>query len=149
MKHYFKIIPAAYLFLIKDNQVLLLQRSNTGYEDGNWSVPAGHLDGDEAASTAAVREAKEEIGLDINPADLKIVHIMHRKGLVPPGKDNERIDFFFVLEQWEGESVNCEPHKCAALTWFPLDALPDNTIPCVKVALDGYKSGTFYSEQGW
>jgi hypothetical protein len=33
-------IPASYLILMKDNNVLLLRRFNTGYEDGNYSMIA-------------------------------------------------------------------------------------------------------------
>jgi hypothetical protein len=39
-----------------------------------------------------------------------------------------RIGLFFVGST-EAEPVNAEPHKCARLEWFPLDALPANTYP--------------------
>ena len=39
-----KIIPASYAVLIKDNKVLLVRRFNTGYEDGKYSLPAGHVE---------------------------------------------------------------------------------------------------------
>lgn len=54
-----------HLFLVKDDSILLFRRYNTGYEDGNYSVVAGHLDGGETVKEAAVREAKEETGVDI------------------------------------------------------------------------------------
>lgn len=69
----FKLIGAVHLFLIRNQQVLLLRRFNTGYEDGNYSVPAGHLDGGEQIKTAAIREAKEECGIRIAPEDLEVV----------------------------------------------------------------------------
>ncbi len=42
----FKALVAVHLFLIRDEQVLLLRRYNTGYADGQHSVIAGHLNGD-------------------------------------------------------------------------------------------------------
>ena len=52
----FKIITAAHLFLLKDQAILLSRRCNTGYEDGKYSVPAGHLDGNESVIQAMVRD---------------------------------------------------------------------------------------------
>ena len=89
MKERFKIIPTSHLFLIKNNKILLLRRFNTGYEDGNYSVVAGHLDRNETFAQAMTREAKEEAGIDIKPGDLEVVHVMHRKQ-----PNEERIDFF-------------------------------------------------------
>lgn len=81
----FKLIPAVYLFLRKDNKVLLLKRANTGYQDGKYSVPAGHLDGDEVATKAMVREAQEEVGVVVDPKDMKLVHVCHRLSRGEPG----------------------------------------------------------------
>ncbi|HIP97590.1 MAG TPA: NUDIX domain-containing protein, partial [Anaerolineae bacterium] len=75
----FKLCSAVHLFLIRGDQVLLLHRFNTGYEDGKYSVVAGHLDGDEEVKAAAIREAREEVGIEISPRDLRVVGVMHRK----------------------------------------------------------------------
>ena len=57
-----KNIPACYLYLKKNNQILLLRRFNTGFEDGNYFFVSGHLDGGESFTDAMIREAKEEAG---------------------------------------------------------------------------------------
>ncbi|MCB0086534.1 MAG: NUDIX domain-containing protein, partial [Caldilineaceae bacterium] len=64
---------AVHIFLVQEEKVLLLRRYNTGYEDGNYSVPAGHLDGNEPVTQAALREAREEVGVAIAPAALRVV----------------------------------------------------------------------------
>ena len=74
-----KASVSTYLILEKDGMVLLGLRKNTGYQDGMYCLVSGHVEDNEAATTAMCREAKEEIGIDINPHDLKIVLIMHRK----------------------------------------------------------------------
>lgn len=140
----FKLISAVYLFLLKANKILLQRRFNTGYEDGNYSVPAGHLDGNEPATKAMSREALEEIGVVIKPEDLTVVHTMHR--LTP--KD-ERIDFFLTASAWEGEPSIKEPNKCDDLQWFLIDDLPSNTIPYIKFAIEQYKAKNPFSEFGW
>ncbi len=139
----FKIIPASHLFLIKDDKILLLRRFNTGYEDGNYSVPAGHLDGNETVTSAMIRESLEEIGVKIKPENLEMIHIMHRSS------NNERIDFFLLAKNWEGEPTNLEPHKCDELKWFPLNNLPENIIPYLNSAIEKYQNAMFYSEFGW
>ena len=143
-KERYKFIAAVHLILQKDNKILLSRRFNTGYEDGNYSVVAGHIDANERARTAMIREAKEESGIEINEDDLETVHVMHRKG-----NDHERIDFFMVAKNWQGEPMILEIDKCDDLTWFELDGLPNNIVPYVKFALENIKGGNFYSEFDW
>lgn len=141
----FKFISAAYLVLVRDGKVLLARRCNTGYMDGCYSVPAGHLDGNETARQALARELREEIGITVRPEDLRVAHVMHRHC----GGEKERIEFFMTTDSYEGEIVNTEPEKCDDLAWFPLDALPENTIDHVRTAIGLVQAGVTYSEFGW
>lgn len=134
---------AVHLFFIRQRQVLLLRRFNTGYEDGNYNVVAGHVEAGETVTQAAVREAEEEVGVTITLQDLDVVQVMHRKS------EDERVDFFILIKQWSGEIFNHEPQKCDDLAWFALDRLPANIIPYVKRALENYRNAIFYSEFGW
>ncbi len=143
-KERFKIVPTSHLILAKDNEILLLRRFNTGYEDGNYSVVAGHLDSDETFLQAMIREAKEEAGIDLKPADLQVIHVMHRKC-----PNEERIDFFIKANKWEGEPKIIESEKCDDLQWFSINALPDNIIPYVKQAIGCIIKSETYSEFGW
>lgn len=134
---------AVHLFLFDGDQVLLSRRCNTGYEDGNYSVPAGHLDGNEEVKAAVAREAAEEIGIRLEPEDLAVVGVMHRKS------DDERIDFFLVAHIWAGEIRNLEPDKCDDLRWFALDRLPANMVPYVARALGNAQEGRWFDSFGW
>ena len=62
--------------------------------------------------------------------------------------NREGLDFFFAPAAWQGEITNMEPHKCNDLRWFPLDALPDNTIPYIREAIRCYREGVGYVEWG-
>jgi len=139
----FKLVSAVHLFLIQEDQILLLRRFNTGYEDGNYSVVAGHLDGGEPVKSAMIREAKEEIGIDILDRDLEVVQVMHRLS------DDERIDFFLRASTWAGEIKNMEPHKCDDLTWYPIDDLPHNIIPYVRRAINNSRKDIWFDSFGW
>lgn len=142
IKERFKIIPSVYLVLIKDNKILLSRRYNTGYFDNNYSFPAGHLDGGETLKQAMVREAKEEIGIVLDPVELELIHTMNRR--IP---DNERVDFFFTTKKWQGEPRIMELEKCDDLSWFELSNLPSNIIPYIKQAIDSFLNKIIYSER--
>ena len=133
----------AYLILRKDDQILFHLRKNTGYCDGMWSLVAGHVEAGESATVAMIREAREEIGLDLSPSQIKAVHVMHRKS------DRDNVDIFFDCPSWEGSVSNREPEKCAQLEFCPLDALPSPLIDYITTALKCIANEEPYSEQGW
>lgn len=142
-KQRFQLIPEVHLVLRQGGRLLLLQRHNTGYEDGNWSLVAGHCDGGETLRQATCREAAEEAGLTIAPADLRLLHVVHRRST------QERLSFFFGAQRWQGTPVNREPHKCSALDWFDDQALPPNMVGYVRHALGMINEGRVDSEFGW
>ena len=135
---------AVHLFLIKDNKILLLRRFNTGYEDGNYSMVAGHIDGGEDVYTAMIREANEEAGINILLENLDVVQVMHRKKA-----DEERIDYFFKCNKWNGNIKIMEPDKCDELIWVELDNLPHNMVDYVRAAINNYKNKITFSIYGW
>lgn len=120
----FKFVGAVAVLLEKEGQVLLMRRANTGFADGMWSLPTGHIDGGESFAQAACREAKEEIGVDIVPDDMEFFHLSQHKY----GTAHECITFFFRAKDWQGEPVNNEPDKCDDVRWFKKDELPDNLL---------------------
>jgi 8-oxo-dGTP pyrophosphatase MutT (NUDIX family) len=121
-----------------------LRRFNTGYEDGNYSVVAGHIDGGEDVYTAMIREAGEEAGITVLREDLTIVQVMHRKTPY-----EERIDYFFECYTWNGDIRNNEPDKCDELRWVDISALPGNMVDYVEAAIGNYRNGTAFSLFGW
>ena len=140
----FKLIPAVYLVLRRDDEVLLLRRANTGYQDGKYSLIAGHLDGNELGTEAMTREAKEEAGITIDPTKLKFVHVAHRLNRNQVGQ--ERIDLFYELLEWDGEIINAEPEKCDDLSWHLLSSLPENMLPFIRLVLKDISNNVYYSE---
>ncbi len=129
-----------HLFFFRESQILLIRRFNTGFRDGEYSVPAGHLDGGEAVLQAAIREGKEEVGVDIAVQDMTFSTVMHRI------EDEERVDFFVQVHKWDGEPFNAEPDKCDDVRWVELNALPDNTVPYVRQALDNHLHSVPFDE---
>lgn len=139
----FKMIAASYLLFIQDGKILLSRRFKTGYEDGMYSLPAGHIEENETLTAGGMREVFEEVGVRLKPGDLTLVHVMHRKHF------DIRLDFFFAAKLSNQSPVNKEPEKCDDLSWFPLSALPENTILYIRHAIECMQKKILYSEFGW
>lgn len=126
-----KVIPSVFVAIIKDAKVLLLRRANTGWLDGWYDLPAGHLEDQEKLKDGAIRELKEEAGLSADPQDLKLIHVYqnHHDPQAP------HYGYIFAAKKWCGEPRIMEKNKCDDIAFFPLDNLPKRTSPYVREAL--------------
>lgn len=141
MAHTFSLIPASYVFLRRDRDVLLQLRQNTGYMDGCWVAgAAGHVEPGETARHAAVREAAEELGVILLPSDLTLATVMQRTDGTDAPRE-QRVEWFWTATSWEGEPAIQEPHKAADVRWWSLDALPDEVPDYEKSVLTGLRTG--------
>lgn len=134
------------LMLIRENngkkEVLLALRKNTGYCDGEYELPGGHLEAKEDIFDAMIREAKEEINIELKREDLKIEHILHHyKG--------NRIKFLISARKYDGTLQVGEPDKCEKLDWFDINKLPDNTEKRARRVLEELKNGIFYDNSNF
>jgi 8-oxo-dGTP pyrophosphatase MutT (NUDIX family) len=86
----FKLDCSVFVLLARDEQFCFLQRTGTGWKDGFYSVPAGALEPGETLISAAIREAREEVGLKLQPDQLRLVHTMHCRT-----EGNEWLGHFF------------------------------------------------------
>ncbi len=138
-----KAIPAVYLLLRRGDEILLMRRQGSGYYDGWYSAPAGHVEAGELPLDGLARETKEELGIVINPQDARLVHTMYR---TKHDETGDRIDLFFVVEKWSGEITNAEPHKCEDIKWFSIKNLPEKTMHHVRDVIQNIENGINYSE---
>lgn len=136
-----KVSITALLLLCNDNKILLTRRYNTGYEDGNYSLPGGHVEKGEEVRKAAIREAYEELEVKINMQDLKVEKVFNRKV-----NDDAYVDFILKCNKWEGEVKNKEPDKCDEIIWADTTDLPNNVLPFIK---EIFKENNFYIPYGW
>lgn len=135
---------AVHAILIKNSQVLLLHRKNTGFNDDKWSIPAGRLEEAESITQGMIREIKEEVGLEIDLADLGSPLVMNHHD-----ERGERLYVFFISKKWSGIEINCEPNKCDKIAWFGFDNLPVNLLAHIRVAIEASLRGESYIEFGF
>ena len=143
MKERFKNGIVTDLLIIKNEdgnkKILLAKRKNTGYKDGEYEIPGGHLEENEDLYETMIREAKEELGISLQREDLKIIHIMHHY-------TGKRMNFIFTTEREDLEPRIMEKDKCEELKWFNINNLPENTMKKVKKIIDYIISGELYSK---
>lgn len=119
-------------------EILLMLRQNTGHADGMYDLPGGHLDPNEDIFNAMIREANEEIGIDINRKNMQICHIYHHF-------EKDMLKFVFKVSSYNGEITNNEPDKCAELKWFSIEDLPSNIIEKIRLEIIDVYNNKFYN----
>jgi 8-oxo-dGTP diphosphatase len=142
----FRAAVAVYGVLVVDGRILLMRRAGSGYHDGELSLPAGHLDAAEDVRSALVRELREELRIEADPAACTLVTVGHR---APEQPQDDYIDLFFTVGAWTGRPVIGEPDRCSELSWADPDALPDDVIPYIAEALRAVRSGERLIAGGW
>jgi 8-oxo-dGTP pyrophosphatase MutT (NUDIX family) len=135
---------ASYVILRKGNKVAFVLKQNTAWMNGYYGLPSGKVEKEETFTNGAVREAQEEIGVEISKQSLQPVLLVHRHT-----DETDWVDMYFEAETWKGEPYNAEPDVHSELAWLDLAALPDNVIPSVVAALQAITNGQTYSEYGW
>lgn len=143
-KERFRLPVAVFMVLTDGKKILSIKRTNTGKRDGMFSVPAGGLENGEDLLSAAIRETKEEIGVDVDKTNVKLGSVVHCK------IDGENwINFVYFTDKWQGFPKICEPHKHSELTWFEKDNLPENMLDYVAKSIKNRESGQLYDQLGW
>ncbi|MCZ6937130.1 NUDIX domain-containing protein [Micrococcus luteus] len=139
--HSLALVPASYVLLLRGREVLLQRRQNTGYMDRFWVAgAAGHVEPGETARQAAVREAREELGVGLDTSDLELATVMQRTDGVGMPRE-QRVDWFWTCRKWAGEPRICEPEKTSDLGWFSLSDLPDRMPGYERAVLTGLRDG--------
>lgn len=137
------IPTGVHVVLRRGDEILLMRRQSTGFFDGLFSLPGGHVEPGERVVDSACREMREEVGVELHEASLRWLGVVHRLS------DSNRIDFFFEAREWSGVPEICEPLKCDRLDWFDVAALPDATVPYVRAALEAGRERPWMMETGW
>ena len=130
----YRVIPAVYVIFRRNDEILLLFCFQTGYRDGEYTLPAGHVEAGEGIYAAAVREAMEEVGVHVHLEVLVFEHVQHRSHDIKDGF-HDRVDFYFSASSWDGELSNQEPDKCDDMRFFAIDQIPENVLPFVHHAI--------------
>ena len=113
------------LYIINEKKQLLLGLRKSSHGNGTWCPPGGHMEFGESNETAAIREAKEETGLDINTQDVSLQGVTND---FYQENNKHYITLHLSCHKYSGTPAVMEPEKCACWKWFDLDSLPENLM---------------------
>jgi 8-oxo-dGTP diphosphatase len=123
------------VLVVDDDDRVLLTLRRRPPEAGSWSILGGRVELLETLHTCAIREAREEAGIDIVVRQLLCVtdHIL-------PAERQHWVSPAFLASIVTGDARNLEPEKTAALEWFDLAELPRNLTMTARRAVDAYRA---------
>lgn len=106
------------VIVIRDQKVLLGKRKNA-HGKGDWNFPGGHLEFGEEIIDCAIRETREETGLNLTDA-----YIGPFTNDLFAQENKHYITIFVIGSSTQGDPQVLEPHKCTSWHWFSWDKLP-------------------------
>lgn len=135
-----------HVILRRGGRVALLRRAGDTWGSGQLCLPSGHLEEGESILDAAVREAREETGIILDPATLRHVLSIHQRN---HETGHARIGFAFTPRAWSGDPVNAEPDKHSELIWASPARLPADTVGYAAAVIAAAERGAAFALNGW
>ncbi|MDD9901298.1 MAG: NUDIX domain-containing protein [Alphaproteobacteria bacterium] len=132
MAHRLTMVIGVHLILRRGDKTLLARRHNTGYADGFYNLPCGHLDPGESVKAGLCREVREEIGIDLSEEKLQFAGCTHWLST------KQSVNFFFEYTDQTPDPVNLEPDKCDDISWFDLKNPPPNLVKQTALVITAY-----------
>ena len=127
------------LILSYNDQILLLKQHHS--KGGKYTLIGGKVEPQELMQRTLVRETEEEVGIQINPQSLNLVHVLHiLKG------DKNTITFCFMATQWLGQLRILEPHKFEAMCWCTYQELPTPLTSNTQQILNAIQQNSLFTE---
>lgn len=128
MKATFK--SAVHMIITNNDKILLQKRKGSKLWPGYYALPAGHIDDGENQFNALVREAQEELGIEIDLNKIVNSYVVLRRNFFEiDGKQLEPyIDYYFEIDDYKGIPKIMEEEKCDELIWSSIDDLPEPFI---------------------
>jgi 8-oxo-dGTP diphosphatase len=129
------------LFARRAGGILLGKRKNCAGA-GTWALPGGHLEFNERLVDTMCREAAEELGVIIEPEELRLVSVVDD---LQPENNLHYVHVSFEQENPAWEPRIMEPERCAEWRYFPLSGLPERFFEPHRAIVANYLRDCLYS----
>lgn len=122
---YRNVVPAASVAVVReDGGVLCIQRGHPPAE-GEWSLPAGHIEPGERPALAAARELAEEAGLEVDPDALTLACAQQ----LPTHGGKHMVSIDYAVRSGEVNGTPSAGSDAVDVAWLTRDALPASSPP--------------------
>lgn len=130
------------VIILQQTKILLGQRIGA-HGAHTWSFPGGHLEFNESWEDCAIREVREETGLDIT--DVHFAAVTNDRFL---NENRHYVTIFMITNQCHGQVAVMEPDKCLGWDWFSWDALPEPLfLPIQHLIAQGYNPISYQNQK--
>mgnify|MGYP001566690435 FL=1 len=124
--------------MIFKNRKVLLGKRKGSLGENEYGFPGGHLELGESFAQTAIREVKEETGIEIQ--NLKFQFIANLIKYYP----KHYVHIGLVANWKKGVPKVLEPHKTEQWQWYSMSSLPSPIFEFSKLGLTAYKTGKNY-----
>ena len=136
------IVPSVNVIVTNDkSEILLIKRS----DNDNWAVPGGAIDIGESMTEAAVRETKEETGVDCEITGLVGIYTDPRHLVHYTSNDEVRQEFSIVLTAFATGGELTPSNESLDVRWVGRDHLPDHRMDRSM----SLRIGHYLAARGW
>jgi len=125
------------VMILKDNKVLLGERVGSKTGNDHHAFTGGHLEFGESFEDCAIRETREEAGIEITN-----VRFHHLANMIY--KDMQYVHIGILADWKSGNPTALEPHKCKSWRWYSLTNLPKPIMKASSLQLEYYKTNRPY-----
>jgi ADP-ribose pyrophosphatase YjhB (NUDIX family)/predicted GIY-YIG superfamily endonuclease len=133
--HYRNAKPCAGLLVVDEGKLLLVRRSKEPFK-GYWDIPGGFLEGDELPEAGAVREVREETGLEVQPEGF---FGFYTDQYIYQDDPSVTLNIYFLAQIVGGKEAPGD--DAAELGWFAPDELPSRiAFPHAHLVLEKWKA---------
>jgi 8-oxo-dGTP diphosphatase len=126
--------------LLLENNKKILFLEQTQKNGGRYALIGGKVETKEFAVSTLVREALEEAGIEIQEANLRLVHVLQEQK-----NKKTQIVLYFKAKRWNGDVQSTEPKKFKEIRWFSYLDLPENLNPITRRVIERIYEGESFT----
>lgn len=133
------LVPSVNVVVVNDTgEILLIRRT----DNDNWAVPGGAVDLGESVAQAAVRETREESGIECEISGIVGIYSDPKHVLLYTSNGEVRQEFSIVLTARPLSGRPTPSNESSEVRWVPVDTVPEYTMDrSMRIRINDFLAG--------